>query len=1067
MRMQSTSLQTGQPKRPATHVHHDHLISCGTCCCRLLLRRAPPLPPAVEFAGADGSFSPVDVYVPEGSYAFGGLEFGDDMEMSFGEGEVTFDLDDDAGGAVKTFVAGQTTDKGECSVGCHDNFYTFDGRDVEEAVEVDVAQGVSDARLKQTDQTPCDTDTVVIPAGFNVNFLAIGFHAFRSVAFKVGDRVVETEAAAGLPPFMLYPSPRGSRLYLGDAIDECDAQGMMNDEDRCICASECPARDTTALSEANEIRASAKAHAQFKLRKLGKAQANAADVSFLFVGAFPAGAVQVAECTVSTAAFAAALKDAYNDQLVVQDAEIVVDLERLTIAVKGSLVGSGGVLDDQKRSFPDPIRVGPGPRDSNSSGVVGVDVRGRKNAVLALRVYHGVVQAMARKCGIGAGKARKILQGAGLEYTVEARATVFAGNNLPQIDVTRFTDATNKDGVVAAVFDAIKDMQGWTNLNRDVLYENWRLAAPGEVHKKARRAAPARMGLATSLVNVQLEYNMWQSSAGPNLAAVERRINWVLATYSLKTHHKCFSFQLGFDDDCVTAIVSKIISRQLQVCTDVDVDSAPSCRAPAIAAVAEKLAEIKGCGLLGTVSDADGKEVCADAAAEQLATVAANTTAVGAVDAAIAEIQAARAAELARTRQEERALNATRTRQAGERQDATDKRVTAATLRALKVGASELEAALKAAKAREAKARAALNKAGKGLRLCAEQWPSRVPYHANCTAFADKFHRAEQDLAVAMAEVSTLEAKGESPADRAEKLRAVEAKLEGAVKKREEQAAAVAKIEKELEDNGCERSKTDEEDPTCANLFKDLDAARDKLSRLEKELVKLRADAAAQRAVAEAEGDDQGDGDGGGMAVVVIAVVVVMVICLGVVGVVVFVMSRGSNSAKQVPDELRQTSTIMHAFVNPMYSNPLGSSTGGGDGNADLYDEPAFANGNQPGGNGGTQASNPMYMDSDVIQTAAGGYLDVPAAGGSASATAPEGSDMDMGYLDVNPEEDEGVVNVREASNGGLYAVPIDTSSTQANPAYESAVGGGNESESESESDDDGDAPPPDGPVEF
>ena len=134
-------------------------------------------------------------------------------------------------------MPGQTTEKGACSIGCHDNFFQFDG-EVEEAVDVDVAKGKgADGRLASTARTPCATDTVVVPAGYNVNFLAMGFHAFKSVAIKGGgdNQVVEIKAARDLPRYMLFPT-RDTKVHLGDAvIDQCAAHGMLTDDDRCVC----------------------------------------------------------------------------------------------------------------------------------------------------------------------------------------------------------------------------------------------------------------------------------------------------------------------------------------------------------------------------------------------------------------------------------------------------------------------------------------------------------------------------------------------------------------------------------------------------------------------------------------------------------------------------------------------------------------------------------------------------------------------------------------------------------------------------------------------------------------
>ena len=61
---------------------------------------------------------------------------------------------------------------------------------------------------------------------------------------------------------------------------------MINDKDECVCASECPATENAALADANEIRASAKSHANEQLSKFDKGRTM--KVQYEYSGAFAA-----------------------------------------------------------------------------------------------------------------------------------------------------------------------------------------------------------------------------------------------------------------------------------------------------------------------------------------------------------------------------------------------------------------------------------------------------------------------------------------------------------------------------------------------------------------------------------------------------------------------------------------------------------------------------------------------------------------------------------------------------------------------------------------------------------
>merc|ERR1719272_1484091 len=101
------------------------------------------------------------------------------------------------------------------------------------------------------------------------------------------------------------------------------------------------------------------------------------------------------------------------------------------------------------------------------------------------------------------------------------------------------------------------------------------------------------MGLATSLVRVQLEYSRWNTAAGINKKAVQDVVNWVFVNYDTQTHHQCFSFTSGFDDECIIDIVKDIIKGELGGCSNKD---AEDCREAAFGKALDQIMKIKGCG---------------------------------------------------------------------------------------------------------------------------------------------------------------------------------------------------------------------------------------------------------------------------------------------------------------------------------------------------------------------------------------------------------------------------------------------------------------------------------------
>jgi hypothetical protein len=650
---------------------------------------AKAVPKSVEF-GAKG----VDVYVPEGEYEFGGLAFDDDMEFTFTDASATLYLNEAAAGPVATFVAGQTNDKAACSIGCHTNFYQFNGN-VDAAVAADITKGATDDRMTDSTATPCNRDTVVVPKGYNVNLLAQGFHAFRSIVYAGGgDKAVKAKSLVELPAFMFYPT-KDPKLYVGNSVlNYCEAAGMAND-DRCICATECPAGPAAALAQANLIRDASKKHAQKMLERAASTDMEDTDVEFTYRGAFPLGTVN-AGCAVNTKTMTDALNarftEWYNDKVKVKSVQgVTVNVEDGSIVIEASLEAMGGVLDGQKTSFSEPVRIG---AEETNSTVVGIDAKTRTDGSLAIVVYHSLVKAMSAvsTCGVGSVSAAAFLKTAGItKLKKEATVVVYAGANMAQMDVNRLVDARNKVGVVDRVYDGIMSMQGIITLDKDALFSNWKLVAP-------KRARARRAGLATKLVKVVLVYTGFVTAAGMDTSAVAGMIGALMATFEVKTHHKCFTLKGGFDDDCVEKAVAAVMAAQLKICTDADPKSVENCRSAAIAAAKKELLAIKGCGLQGTTMKG-GKEVCADPAAEQKAAVAAVAAAESAGSAAVSDAVVMR-------KKSELALNATLGALSPARQLETNQAVAAAQRAALMV--EDVEAALGEAVTKKAEFEAAV-----------------------------------------------------------------------------------------------------------------------------------------------------------------------------------------------------------------------------------------------------------------------------------------------------------------------------------------------------------------------
>merc|ERR1711935_196215 len=217
------------------------------------------------------------------------------------------------------------------------------------------------------------------------------------------------------------------------------------------------------------------------------------------------------------------------------------------------------------------------------------------------------------------------------------------------------------------------------------------------------------------------------------------------------------------------------------------------------------------------------------------------------------------------------------------------------------------------------------------------KFPSATGISANCTAKADTFYQAQQDLDVTAAQIDALQAKkvggSLSAADLQNEVDKLAAKEKALATDQESKQAVVAKIEKEIADANCDEAKTYDAGDVCAKLLAKLEAANTDLNKIQALLATLQKQIAAQQAVATqkkmegaaaSDDDDKKSSDDGNGSIVIIMICGVIIVCLIVVAVVVVSMTGGN---------------------------------GGGHDAGDLYDEPTF----NADATGGTQ----------------GGYLDV------------------------------------------------------------------------------------------
>ena len=213
-----------------------------------------------------------------GTYSLGKMKLQKNMKIMFDVEGVRLGFDSSANGADASFTAGQDTKNPACSLGCHKNFFEYLGRNTEEAADIDLVELNSHAAedfdagfaAVPAGRTPCDTDTVVIPKRYGVNLLSLGFHPFKNFVYPHSDeKLVDVTAEEDIPAFMMFPTSN-QKVFVGqNVLDDCADHGLLDDEDRCICISECPAPED-ALEQSNRLRDSAKAFAQRELRAYNK-----------------------------------------------------------------------------------------------------------------------------------------------------------------------------------------------------------------------------------------------------------------------------------------------------------------------------------------------------------------------------------------------------------------------------------------------------------------------------------------------------------------------------------------------------------------------------------------------------------------------------------------------------------------------------------------------------------------------------------------------------------------------------------------------------------------------------
>lgn len=498
-----------------------------------------------------------------------------------------------------------------------------------------------------------------------------GYGALKQVAMKENGKVVAIEQVERLPAYMLFPIV-DMNLHLGTTVVEhCESEGLIDDEGACVCTSECPVSDNDHLYDVNMLETSADRFANEFMNDMNRDM----DVPFNleFTHAFTARSGVTKQCVRQSnkgivARIVELVFEYTNEQMLITVDSFRIDTVEQSIRISGNARGRGNILYEQVAKSSIPITMdgeptlatsGSGSSGSGSSSGVGgeMDLRGEHSSVLAMTLYHASIAAIAKqnKCRINDFKT--LLQVAGIYKAIRETELLFVGYNLPQIVVNRLVDDNNKNGVVTAVFEALENSYGMTDVNKQAMLDSWRLIKPqkrqeltlgGNSIDPSRRHArdrrndlehPLRGGLATETIMVELVYTRWNDQSGLDRKMLEQFINSVLAKYDVQSHHKCFSFATGFDDVCIDELVANAIAVQLDRCAKDDPTKASECRDEARTSAYSIIMDIKGCGLYGKTEEFDGSEGCADTTTRDRIKNAANAQVDGAVALAIKKME--------------------------------------------------------------------------------------------------------------------------------------------------------------------------------------------------------------------------------------------------------------------------------------------------------------------------------------------------------------------------------------------------------------------------------------------
>ena len=1173
-------------------------------------------PQTVQFADASGLGVPVDAFLPTGGYKTRVIKFQRNMKLTFATDGAVLNFDQSlTNKETVNFASGQNSGQAECSLGCHSNFFlTTDkavpaldsAKDLQEASGPDGIPAGSSLSATTNFDVPCGSDTIVLPSGYGYTFLALGFHAYKSVVYKAGDsdtsKVVEASSAAELPGFMTFPSQQ-QKIFVGKTvIDSCEAYGhtaKIGSKKQCVCTTECPkngpdgkGKEDDAITQAAVLRAASKTHAQQHLKDLKSVKGKGGDFEYTFANAY--GGKPLLECKVDVNAVAKQVNEYYNGA-VSTNAPTVTFLAGNRIQVSGALKDTApewensfqlkydrdllahtsieafaykgcdaAQVDDLKKQVIDECKpLFDGALDAASGknfggmdtcGCLGptgtttgldafrrvdesldcrvqdgahavnevaaacsakgkttkatTDVRSDSAASFAMKVYAAVITAASAKGCIKANKAKEYIAHAGVKQTGGATGgaqtvEVFGGSNLPQMDVYRFVDANNKAAVVAHLVEGFAELKtGFDKTATNQIAANFVITSPGErvAGKAAQTTAEshveARYGYATQLARVQLGVDGWVTASGPQMAPLEAMVNGLLGTLSydaesgvIKSHHRCFAFDTGYDQACIDAIVQDAISTELEK-TECGFGEYDTCEEAARDIAYAAIIDIKQCGILGYATDEKGVRRCYDVQADKEVKDMAKTLSGAVAGQQVASLMTAHSSSMHAYSSSKEAVKSSlrvawldhkeeRDAKAVTDLDALVKAINAANERAAakfeSLGTNNVPPAPKPAKddsgSKDAPIRGwdykALqhtnklstdndnnqaklqNKQGKYTACNASRFNTssfvleEIDY---CSKEWDALEAARGDAYVSQHELATylsayVQAVGlEAIANGITKEKKAEFEgLNDRLKKVVGDTSNItAYLQSEMDRHsldsdiaGCEEGSNDENCKLMASLLEKLAA----LQKSNKETIAAQEATVADGKVAASKAGAPPEDDNM-MMIIIIAAAVLVICCLVFVAMMVL-MGGGAGAAKG--DDQRN----VVAFENPM------------------YDDPNQQYGAQPGYDQGYQQENPVFNEA-TPQDAGDGLYDEPEI-----ATGAAGG----GYLDVEPDDDEDddeddeddedesddAEDEAEAENAEGGEAEDEAENAEGGEAEAAASGGDDDDEEEEEDDEDED----------